>query len=39
MATDMDALAVGSFLVLKKEQQAIPSTAERQKHLAQFPLD
>ena len=39
MATDMDALAMGSFLVLKKEQQAIPSTAERQKHLAQFPLD
>ncbi len=39
LMTDMDALALGRHLLLKKDQPQQMSEADRQKHLAQFQPD
>ncbi|MGB0758617.1 MAG: carbamoyltransferase C-terminal domain-containing protein, partial [Rubripirellula sp.] len=39
MTTEMDALVIGQYLLLKTEQLKIATATERQQHLEQFPLD
>jgi len=39
MTTEMDALVVGRYVLLKTEQLKITTATERQQHLTQFPLD
>lgn len=39
MTTEMDALVVGRYVLLKTEQSKITTATERQQHLTQFPLD
>ena len=39
MTTEMDALVIGRFLLLKTEQIQTTTAKERQHHLTQFPLD
>ena len=39
MTTDMDALVLGRYVLLKSEQTHQASAAEREQHLSQFSLD
>lgn len=39
LATEMDALVLGDFVLHKKSTKRVSNTAERDRHLAQFPLD
>ncbi len=39
LATDMDALVLEDFLLLKEKMPDVPSAADRAKHLAKFELD
>ncbi len=39
VATDMDALVLGDFIICKDESESARAAPEREKHLAQFQLD
>jgi carbamoyltransferase len=39
LATDMDALVLEDFLLLKEQMDTVATAAEREKYLAQFELD
>ena len=39
MATDMDALVLGDFVMRKEQMSRAATAAEREKYLAQFELD